>query len=107
VFAENERLCTYLALPGRDVEALCIAAVGATLVGKVHVRFDELTTQAGLSLVERRYDDVDLRLAKGEEWGRFEFGSTLVLIAAAGALTLEAAAPGTRVRLGTRIGRLA
>ena len=107
VFAENERLCTYLALPGKDVEALCIVAVGATLVGKVHVRFDELTTQSGHSLVERRYDDVDLRLARGEEWGRFEFGSTLVLVAAPGTLTLDAAPSGTRVRLGTRIGRIA
>jgi hypothetical protein len=43
----------------------------------------------------------------GEEWGRFEFGSTIVLVAAPGLLTLDVQPPGTPVRLGARIGTLA
>jgi phosphatidylserine decarboxylase len=104
VFAENERICAHFALPGSAQESLCIAAVGATLVGKVRVAFDELSTGSGLDRVERRYGAEAPHLAKGEEWGRFEFGSTLVLVAAPGAFELEIAAPGTRLRLGTRIG---
>jgi hypothetical protein len=43
---------------------------------------------------------------KGAEWGRFEFGSTLVLAAAPGALELAPQPPGTALRLGTRIGSI-
>ena len=82
---------------------LCIAAVGATLVGKVRVVFDDLTTQAGAAPTLRGYPQAE-RLAKGQEWGRFEFGSTLVMLATPGALSLEAATPGTPLRLGSRIG---
>jgi phosphatidylserine decarboxylase len=106
VFAENERICAHFARPGSDAEALCIAAVGATLVGKVRVVFDDLATQSGGVPVESRYGTSGRKLAKGEEWGRFEFGSTLVLVAAPGALELDVAPPGTPLRLGTRIGRL-
>jgi phosphatidylserine decarboxylase len=105
VFAENERICAHFAPDGHSGESLCIAAVGATMVGKVRVTFDDLTTGSGPDRVERRYDANAPQLAKGEEWGRFEFGSTLVLVTAPGAFELEIEAAGTPLRLGTRIGR--
>jgi phosphatidylserine decarboxylase len=108
LFAENERLCMHFSLPGliRD-ESLCIVAVGATLVGKVRVVFDEsLSTGSGPVPVESRYGNAGRRFAKGDELGRFEFGSTLVLVAARGALTLDPQSPGTVLRLGRRVGRL-
>jgi phosphatidylserine decarboxylase len=81
--------------------------VGATLVGKVRLAFDpELSTQSGRTATEHRYAGAEPRLARGAEWGRFEFGSTLVLLLAPGAGALEPAQPGTPVRLGRRIGRL-
>jgi phosphatidylserine decarboxylase len=111
LFAENERICATFGVGG-DAR-ITIAAVGATLVGKVRVVFDDLTTQLGdprtRQIETRRYDVVDPRysLAKGQEWGRFEFGSTLVLVATPGAVALDAAEPGSPLRLGTRIGTLA
>jgi phosphatidylserine decarboxylase len=110
LFAENERICATFGVGG-DAR-VTIAAVGATMVGKVHVVFDDLTTQQGRpearSIQTRRYEVVDPRfaLAKGQEWGRFEFGSTLVMVATPGAVTLDAQAPGTTLRLGRRIGTL-
>lgn len=101
LFAENERVVATFSLGG-DAR-LCIAAVGATLVGKVRVAFDDLATHEGGARAERCYDR-PIPLARGEEWGRFEFGSTLVMVATEGALTLDAKPPGTRLRLGTRIG---
>ena len=83
----------------------CVVAVGATCVGRIKLTFDALTTQSG-SREERRYEPGGIALAKGEEWGRFELGSTLVLLTAPGAATLDAPEPGTPLRLGTRIGRL-
>jgi phosphatidylserine decarboxylase len=104
LFAENERIVATFALPGGG--ELAIAAVGATLVGKVRVAFDDLTTQAGAAPTLRQYDP-PIALARGAEWGRFEFGSTLVMVATPDAVSLAPAPPGTRLRLGTRIGRLA
>jgi len=105
LFAENERIALFCALPGRgEGEALCLVAVGATLVGKVRVVFDELSTGSGDVPVECRYGSSGRRLAKGDELGRFEFGSTLVMVAAPGALALDAQPPGALLRLGTRIG---
>src|SRR5215470_7515713 len=43
LFAQNERLCAFLSVLGA-AEDCCLVAVGATLVGKVRVRFDDLTT---------------------------------------------------------------
>jgi phosphatidylserine decarboxylase len=103
LFAENERIVTTFSLEGGS--ELCIAAVGATLVGKVHLGFDDLTTQAGGQPKTRRYDE-PVALARGAEWGRFEFGSTLVVVATPGGLRLDSAAPGTRLLLGTRVGTL-
>jgi len=121
LFAENERICAFVRLRERTQQvsrgepkaseghraALVLVAVGATLVGKVHVSFDDsLTTNARERAPrERRYDPPQ-RLVKGVEWGRFEFGSTLVLAAAPGALALEPRPPGTVLRLGERIGTL-
>lgn len=105
LFAENERIAACFRTPGGA--ALWLVAVGATLVGKVHVVFDDLSTnRPGSGAVTRAYGDRAPSLAKGEEWGRFEFGSTLVLVAEPRAVRLEAAAPGRPVRLGERIGTL-
>jgi len=108
LFAQNERICTFMDLPapgGRN--ALCIVAVGATLVGKVRVNFDSLSSNLpGAAVQERLYAEEAPRLVKGEEWGRFEFGSTLVVIIAPGVAELEVHEPGTSVRMGARIGAL-
>jgi phosphatidylserine decarboxylase len=106
LFAQNERICAFMrASPGDAL--LCLVAVGATMVGKVRVTFDALETNLRGARELRRDYPGGVALAKAEEWGRFEFGSTLVLLAPPGAVALEPRAPGTPVRLGQRIGRLA
>ena len=55
----------------------------------------------------RDYPVPGVPLKKGEEWGHFEFGSTLVVVAAPGCLALESRPPGTPLRLGEEIGRIA
>ena len=77
LFAQNERICACMrARRGR--RSLCLVAVGATMVGKVRVRFDSLETNLpGARARGARPTRTASPLAKGEEWGRFEFGSTL------------------------------
>lgn len=105
LFAENERLCALVSV-ANDAVDLALVAVAATMVGKVRVTFDDLTTNLrGASKAVRAYDPAPC-FARGEEWGRFEFGSTIVMVAAPALMELEAQPPGTRVLLGQRIGRL-
>ena len=105
LFAQNERIAVRMrARPGDAL--LCVVAVGATMVGKVRVDFDDLETNRPGAPGELRTYTREIALAKGEEWGRFEFGSTLVLVAARETLALDAQPPGTPLRLGQRIGRL-
>jgi phosphatidylserine decarboxylase len=106
VFAENERICAFVRRADDPREALALVAVGATMVGKVRVEFDTLTTNTGDRAPRWRHYAPPRRLAKGAEWGRFEFGSTVVLAAAPSTLELTARPPGSRLRLGERIGTL-
>ena len=106
LFSTNERIVALLEPEGGGLVAM--VAVGATLVGKVHVTFDRLTTNVpGASTAWRSYDAATARFEKGAEWGRFEFGSTIVLVATPGLLRLDVPPPGTKVKLGARIGTLA
>ncbi len=103
LFAQNERLCAFfdLASGGR----LALVAVGATVVGKVRVSFDDLTTNLrGATAVRRTYGGQ--LIGRGVEWGRFELGSTIILVATADALCLDTQSVGTPLRLGQRIGHL-
>ena len=108
LFARNERLCAHMAVDaGSGERRLCLIAVGATVVGKVRVHFDDLTTNVlGAAPLTRFYPDPGHRFEKGEEWGRFELGSTIVLVASPGLVALDSTPPGTILRLGSRIGRL-
>jgi phosphatidylserine decarboxylase len=105
LFAQNERIAVRMRVRPGDA-LLCVVAVGATMVGKVRVDFDALATNVPGASGELRTYPREIALAKGQEWGRFEFGSTLVLVAARGALALAAQPPGSPLRLGQRIGRL-
>jgi phosphatidylserine decarboxylase len=106
LFAENERICAFVRRREDGREVLALVAVGATMVGKVRVDFDTLSTNTGDRSPCWRHYATPPRLVKGAEWGRFEFGSTLVLAAAPGVLSLAPEPAGSRLRLGERIGTL-
>ena len=111
LFARNERLCAYLelALPpaGDPPPTLAMVAVGAMMVGSVRLSFDPLRTNVpGARLQRRELGRDGPRFARGEEWGHFRFGSTIVLLMPPGAIEPEFRATGHPVRLGERIGRI-
>lgn len=125
VFARNERICAWLevepevpvgpdrgiaepAQAGQGAAACSIAmvAVGATMVGSVRLAFDGLRTNcAGATAVDRALGALGPKLARGEEWGHFEFGSTIVLLIPPGLFALDTKPFGTPLRLGQAIGR--
>jgi len=122
LFARNERICAYLemdaqhegACAGQRVagegavaigETLAMVAVGATMVGSVRLRFDDLRTNRRSAGPERRdLGEAAPRFERGEEWGHFELGSTIVMLVPPGAGEISPGPVGARLRLGERIG---
>ncbi len=111
LFAENERLCVHLSprtaagLPRGPAGSLCLVAVGATMVGKTKLSFSSLETNVrGGRRAACVFEHGEARLVRGEEMGRFEFGSTIIVLAAPGGVALEPRESGHPVRMGERIG---
>jgi len=103
LFARNERLVTFIGTAHGEV---AVVAVGATMVGRVVVTYDDLTTNLrGAAQIEREYPNGP-RLARGEELGRFEFGSTVVVVLPPGAGAFDERPAGTSVRMGQAVGQL-
>ena len=104
LFARNERLITYLDTPSAG--CLAVVKVGATLVGRIGVVYDETarTNIAYSSQMRRLHYDPAHPIGKGEELGVFEFGSTVVLVGEPGRVLFDAIALGEPVRVGQRLG---
>lgn len=104
LFCLNERLVTYFATPaGR----MALVAVGATCVARIRASYDQLLTHQGGPRSRRRYS-APIPVAKGEEIGQFEMGSTVILLFQRGRARWDSGlSPGAPVRLGRRIGEIA
>lgn len=116
LFARNERLITYLDTPAGVV---AVVKVGAAGVGSVRVVYEQaanaggrIVGQLGTNLRGGKPAQCDLPagpfLAKGEELGYFEFGSTVILLWQPERVCLDPAlSPGQPIRMGQAIGRVA
>ena len=104
LFTVNERLVTLLDSP---LGLVAIVAVGATVVGRVRASYDPdvpVTNLAGAGAQARDYA-TPIRVAKGQELGAFEMGSTVILLFEPGRVAFAPGlVPGARVRVGEAIG---
>jgi len=98
LFAGNERLVIRIATEDRGEVA--VVMVGAFGVGRMAVTFSDLITNTGGSAHEA---ELDVPVARGEELGRFEMGSTVVLVFEPGTVAWETS-PDEDVRVGQRLG---
>lgn len=112
LFARNERICAYLEVEEAVSGAIspipiALIAVGATMVGSVRLTFDDLTTNVLGARPERRDFSADEApfFARGEEWGHFEFGSTLVMLTPPDDFEIDPRPIGRALTLGEIIGR--
>ena len=106
VFARNERVvCVFENERGPWVLVL----VGATIVGSMATVWHGVVNPPRPGkLREWHYADRDVRLAQGEEMGRFLLGSTVVLLFPPGPLRFNPAwGPGGAVRLGEAMAAIA
>ncbi len=106
LFARNERVVSIFDT-GDDGRPLALVKVGAINVGSIEtVWAGEVTPPAG-RVVRRWQYDGEPALSKGEEMGRFNMGSTVILVFPRGMLSFEESlAPGMKLRLGQRIATL-
>jgi phosphatidylserine decarboxylase len=104
LFARNERL---LCLFETDAGPMALVLVGAIFVGGIEtVWAGEITPRKG-PLAPVGYRAGDVRLEKGAEMGRFNMGSTVVLVFPPGKVRWdEGLSPGQKVRMGQRLGTL-
>ena len=103
LFARNERVvCVFDGEQGLWVLVL----VGATIVGSMATVWHGVVNppRSGMQR-EWSYHEQDIRLAQGDEMGRFLLGSTVVLLFPKGPLAFNPAwAPGGAVRMGEVMG---
>ena len=106
LFARNERVvCLFDGQSGearRDRGPWALVLVGATIVGSMATVWHGVVNPPRPGRVRIwRYDNQDIRLAQGDEMGRFLLGSTIVLLFPKGPLNFNPDwAPGGAVRLG-------
>ena len=99
LFARNERVICFFEA---DRGPWALVLVGATIVGSMATVWHGIVNppRPG-TLREWRYEDQAVRLAQGEEMGRFLLGSTVVLLFPPGPLKFSPAwVPGGAIRMG-------
>ncbi|MEW6778149.1 MAG: archaetidylserine decarboxylase, partial [Bdellovibrionota bacterium] len=105
VFARNERVAFHCE---SSKGPFVLVMVGALIVGSIEAAWEGVLAPnaAGRKLVVRNYQGGEIRLAKGEELGRFHLGSTVILLFPQKTGRLTPLASGAPMRLGQRIGQL-
>ena len=105
LFARNERVISVFET---DSGPLVMVLVGAMLVSSTEtVWAGEVTPTKSKVVTVKEYSDEDITLAKGDEMGRFNMGSTVILLMPPGALkSLEGLGAGDAVKVGQRLGTL-
>lgn len=105
LFARNERV---VALFETEAGPMALVLVGAVFVGSIETLWHGTVTPPRRRELHRwEYPAGEVRLEKGEEMGRFNMGSTVIVILERGkARWRPSLAPGSRVRMGEGIGDL-
>ncbi|WP_411823445.1 archaetidylserine decarboxylase [Leptospira sp. 'Mane'] len=105
LFPKNERLITFLQT---EYGKVAVIKVGASNVGKIRVTYDDkIVTNNWIRFSKQHiYKDVSIMIDKGSEMGRFEMGSTVILVFENDTIDL---APnvrlGEKIQYGTVIGQ--
>ena len=109
LFARNERVVTRFDTPAGPMALVLVGAINVASIETVWA--GAITSPLGKTI--RRWDyplsgDGTVRLEKGAEMGRFNMGSTVIVLFGPGQVRWEAEIkPGTTVRMGQRLGKLA
>ena len=105
LFARNERLVTIFNTPYGPMAMLL---VGAMLVASITTVWAGVITPSTNSKVQRwDYQGQAINLKRGMEMGRFQFGSTVILLLPQNILHWQVELqPGSRIKMGQLLGRI-
>lgn len=103
LFARNERV---ISIFDTEFGPLVMVLVGAMLVSSTEtVWAGEVTPTKNKEVTIKSYPDIEISLTKGEEMGRFNMGSTVILLMPPGTLkSLEDIGAGDAVQVGQKLG---
>jgi phosphatidylserine decarboxylase len=103
LFARNERV---IAIFDTDSGPLVMVLVGAMLVSSTEtVWAGEVTPNKNKNVSVKTYTDESIHLSKGAEMGRFNMGSTVIMLMPADTVEgLEAIGAGDAVKVGQKVG---
>ncbi len=99
LFARNERV---VLLFDTALGPMAMILVGALFVGSIETRWEGEITPPQRSVIEvkRFSSEQEIRVERGEEVGRFNMGSTVILLLGKDAIDLTALQPGSPLRMG-------
>jgi phosphatidylserine decarboxylase len=87
LFARNERLvCEF---ESEKLGRFCVILVGAMLVAGIETVWGGMENPGPGAVRETDYSEQNLSFAKGDEIGRFKFGSTVILLFKPDAVSLD------------------
>lgn len=105
LFARNERVACLFDTPHGPLAVILVGAINVASIETVWA--GEITPPRGHAVRTWRYDEQPVRLERGDELGRFNMGSTAIVIFPPGMVTLNAALEADQpVRMGESIARL-
>jgi phosphatidylserine decarboxylase len=109
LFARNERVATLFDTPAGPMALVLVGAINVSSIETVWA--GTITPPLGTTIRRWSYPpngDGAVRLDKGAELGRFNMGSTVILLFGRGAVRWETEIrPGAAVRMGQRLGKVA
>ncbi|MEE8434349.1 MAG: archaetidylserine decarboxylase [bacterium] len=101
LFSRNERVAAFLEAPLGEV---AMVAVGATVVGGIRLVYHPLITNRFGAAAFTHTLEPGLEVEAGDEVGRFQVGSTVILLTRPGEIGMAALRAGDPVRMGQTIG---
>ena len=102
LFARNERVITLFDTARGPLGLVLVGAINVAAIETVWAGL--VTPPRGRRVTTTAYDDAGPRLERGAEMGRFNMGSTVIVLVPAGMRLTDVPPPGGRVRLGQRLG---
>ena len=103
LFARNERMVIEQA--SAEFDSVTTIMVGAIVVGRISLTFDDVQSNVGDEPGEREYGEDGPPIGRGEELGKFHLGSTAIVFVGPEHPLRFLIHPGDHVRVGQAIAR--
>ncbi|MCK4707306.1 MAG: phosphatidylserine decarboxylase [Gammaproteobacteria bacterium] len=102
LFARNERVVCKFNTPAGPMIMILVGAINVSAIDTVWGGCE--TPPSGWTIKHRTYEDVQIKLKKGAEMGRFNLGSTVILLMGDNVKFDDSITPGEATKMGQALG---